>query len=372
MGRQTVAKIEKQAAYEESFARAFAQHNKSLKEQEVKKEPALVTHLTSYLDKAIRNPEDFKSRLKSSDRDKLLLELVRFVFNKYPVNAMLSRVWRTQRNNVRQAHEATYRNWYVCVATGGSFYKEYAKEFFTKKEAHIFLNCTHDISVEAARVYAVAKAEGANEGQALRLARSKLNDKAFNDFWRGVIRFFVGHEPKNVDQVNDLVDYINAKRNENNAFTLFGSGHTIGSLLIKTEEWHRALQRAKELGNYTWEGHAINDSSFVRKDIYGNEVTWKLRQIKNSKELAAEGTRMRHCVLSYKTNCIQGTCSIWQMIYVDHIGVESNKLTIEVRNDGSIVQARGLANRAPRSEESHILDMWASQEGLKRYLSGYW
>lgn len=372
MGRQTVAKIEKQAAYEESFARAFAQHNQQVKAREVNKEPDLVTYIRSYLDKAVRNPEDFKSRLKSSDRDKQLLELVRFVFNKYPVNTMLSRVWRVQRNNVTATNEAQYRNWYVCVATGGSFYKEYAKEFFTKKETHIFLNCTHDISVEAGRVYAVAKAEGANEGQALRLARSKLNTRPFNDFWRGVIRFFAAHEPKNVDQINDLVDYIHAKRNENNTFTLFGSGHTIASLLIKTEEWHRALQRAKVLGNFTWDGHAINDSSFVRKDVYGNEVTWKFRQIKNSKDLAAEGTRMRHCVLSYKNYCIQGTCSIWQLIYVDYVGVETNKLTIELRSDGSIVQARGLANRAPRPDEKHILDMWSTQEGLKSYQNSYW
>ena len=259
----------------------------------------------------------------------------------------------------------TFREWYICVATGGSFYKEYAKDIFTKKETHLFLNCSYDIAISEAMVYAVAKAAGSNDGQALRLAKSKLSNKQLSDFWRGVIRFFAEHEPKNVAQMNDLVDYIHAKKNENPNFTLFGAGHTLQSLLIKMEEWHRALQRVKILGDVRWDGFAVDNFMVVRKDKEDHEVQWNICQILDSKTLAAEGSRMRHCVLSYKNSCVKGEASIWQMVYTDYIGMSHHKITIELRSDGTIVQARGLANRAIRSDERHILNMWAAKEGFR-------
>lgn len=375
MGRKTVARLEKEAAVEASFAHAFAAHNKQLKDQGIKSVTPISAYVMPHIEKAIRNMGDFKARTKTDNRDKQLLELVRFLFNKYPVSAFFNRVWDAtdstmldpQYRNVTLNKKRDYRNWYVCIATGGSFYKEYAKDFFTKKEAHLFVSCPHLLDIEDVLVYAVAKAAGADEGHALRLARTKLNRKEFNDFWRGVIRFFSVNRTESIEQTNDLIDYISAKYVENRNFTLFGSGHTVNSLLIKTEEWHRALNRAKVLGDTQWEGHAVEDSVFERVDQLGNKVFWELKQIKSSKALAAEGTCMRHCVLSYKTYCVKGTTSIWQLLYIDATGTSHNKLTIELNNAGTIVQARGLANRAARNDELGVLKQWCAKEGFTIY-----
>lgn len=42
----------------------------------------------------------------------------------------------------------------------------------------------------------------------------------------------------------------------------------------------------------------------------------------------------------------------------------TKKVTLELRNDGSIVQARGVANRIMKAEERHIVKTWASRNGL--------
>ncbi len=363
MGRQTLAKQEKFAQAEACYAECFRQHNiKAKAHTDDKTAVDFNVQIEPFKDKIYRDPLLYKSKLKSSNQSKQFLEFARYVFGKYSVNSILSRVWSVER--VVNLNLNMFRQWYICVATGGSFYKEHAKEFFTKKECHIFLNCNYDLSIEQARVYAVAKALNVNDGQALRLARSKLATRPFSDFWRGVIRYFSTNEPSSISVMNDLVDYIADRKNANPNFTLFGAGYTIQSLLVKMEEWHRALQRSKVLGDVKWEGAPIDNFSVERKDTYGNDVVWNLTQILDTKTLAAEGSRMRHCVLSYKSQCILGHCSIWQLTMTDYLGVLHHKATIEVSNHGEIVQARGLANRQLRSEELHILHMWTIKSGL--------
>ena len=52
------------------------------------------------------------------------------------------------------------------------------------------------------------------------------------------------------------------------------------------------------------------------------------------------------------------------IVSIDNFKQAKRKLTIEVRNDGTIVQARGLANRGMKSDEKAIVARWAKENGL--------
>ena len=364
----------------------FAAHNK----REVKSSPLLVDRVKDYKEFFIRDESLFIAKTKSSNYDKQILELVRHVFQKYPVPSFMNYVWSTHipqnyhaaasthipqnyhaaaiRSNKQLEHEL----WYICVATGGSLHKQYLKEFLTKQESHLFLNCKFDLKIPQAIVFAIAKSSGAKDGNALRVARSKIGLKPLrNEFWKHAIRFFAQENDVTVTQLDDLIDYLDHKLRENREFTVAGSGQTVHSLLKKMDDWHRDLRRMKAIGNIQWEGVAIPDQTYhLTRD--GNVTNWNFKQITSSRELQQEGNAQRHCVLSYKDRCIQGHISIWSLTAADEYGKINRKLTIELTNSGSIVQARGLANRIPRPEEKVLMERWAKDHGLSYNIRNYY
>lgn len=366
MGKITRAK---EAIAEQELAgvkNAFASHNQQLKARLAQSGPSLLDELEPYRARFTRDPEGFTPRTKSKNRSRQLLELARHAFGRYPVCAALTSAWSREARGRTLA--ADFRLWHICAASGGSLYKELAKPHLTKKEAHLLLSCPHAISIEEALCYAVAKAAGANEGAALRLARSKISAQPFDEYWRLALRFFAQNSPETINQINDLADYLRYRQRE--GATLPIGGNTLASLLKRMDDWHRALQRAKALGDCQWPGRLQSDQSFERRSDRDEPETWTFRQITTSKELAAEGSQMRHCVFSYKRGCIAGELSIWSLSKTDALGVKTPKLTIELSAEGNVVQARGLANRQPRPEESHLLRLWSQQNGLS--LSRLW
>ena len=62
--------------------------------------------------------------------------------------------------------------------------------------------------------------------------------------------------------------------------------------------------------------------------------------------------------------CVTGDCSIWSLTRTDAFGGKARRLTIEVNRYGSVVQKRGLANRLPRPEEEHVVNLWAGKFNL--------
>ena len=346
------------------YRQVFQAHNTHVREASNSPVFPVISEFDKYSSFFVRNSDAFKSRLKSSDRDRLRLEAARYLFCKYPVGSVLSSCWLHEPKKLDDKNISTFRHWFICVGNGRSFYKDCVKDVFTKKEAHFFLTCPHELSIESCMVYAVAKAANAKDGDAIRLAKTKLSARMFEPFWRECVRFFVQHMPTNVAQANDLIDYIQNKHRENNNFSLFGAGYTLKSMLVKTEEWHRELQRVKVLGNVSWDGVPVHNFRHTTKDKHGLEHVWTITQILNSKDLAAEGTAMRHCVFSYKGGCVSGRLSIWSMTVDDFINSKTRKLTIELSNDGRIVQARGVANRSPRPDELHVLELWRRKEGF--------
>lgn len=391
MGKSAKLKQREAEAKEAQFKLAFAERSR-VAAYKAPPDP-LVDEFIAYQAHFVRSPDSFILRTRSDHRDKQALEMARHLFGRFRVPRVLEQAWGAYVDTPRQNGRAElprrgrfeqaparasshnpnlkhidFRAWYICVATGGSLYKEHTKKLLTKKETFLFLNAPASLDLCQSVIYAVARAAGAAEGQAQRLARTKIAEKNFDAFWFDAIRFFClpGNMPATIAVANDLADYFAARRHEDRAFRLLGSSQSLAAILRRMEQWHRALARAKDLSGITWGGVALPDHTVEQKDPENKQftVTWTFHQITSGKELAAEGTAQRHCVFGYKTRCVNGDCSIWSLTRTDAFGAKTRRLTIEVNRYGSIVQKRGLANRLPRPEEEHVVGLWALKFNL--------
>jgi hypothetical protein len=393
MGKSSKLKQRDAEAKEAEFRLRFSQLSRQA--ALVPEEAPLIHEFQQYSRHFVRTPDSFSLRTRSSHRSKQALEMARHLFSRFRVPRVLEQVWEAYVGQSEQTRElprqaapryqraraplarapanpnlrqVDFRAWFVCVGTGGSLYKDHTKGLLTKKETHAFLGASPDLDLCQAVIYAIARCAGAADGAALRLARSKLAEKPFGEFWFDAVRFFClpDHLPASVAQVNDLVDYFHARQVEDRAFRVLGTSQSLPAMLRRMEQWHRALARAKDLSGVTWAGVDLPDHHIEQKDPENKQltVTWTFHQITTGKELAAEGTAQRHCVFGYKTSCVRGDCSIWSLTRTDAYGSKARRLTIELNRYGTIVQKRGLANRPPRADEEHMVAQWAAKFNL--------
>lgn len=376
MGKATQAKQLKMQEQESKLMSSFAQHNLKILAKKSVVEPPVHFKLQPYQSLFLKNASDYQVKTKSKDKSKQLLEVVRFTFNKYAVCQALTNVWSyekppgilvnrsvDEKGNINVT-PIDFKLWYICVAKGGSLYKEYAKENLSKKEVHCLTTCPHNLSLAEAIVYSIAKAEVKNEGIALRIARTKLNDRVLTDFWKSVIRFFAKHTPNSIAEINDLIDFIESRLRLDNKFSM--AGHTLEVLKKRMTDWHYELRRVKVLSGFNWTGASIPNDTFTSHNQKGDEIVWSIDQIVTGKDLAHEGSSMHHCVYGYKDQCIRGKCSIWSLKLTEY-HVTKPKITVEVNHGSygySIVQARGYANRGLKNDEKHILSLWAKKNDI--------
>jgi hypothetical protein len=91
---------------------------------------------------------------------------------------------------------------------------------------------------------------------------------------------------------------------------------------------------------------------------------WTIRELLSTRDLVAEGRKMKHCVASYAHSCAQRRCSIWTL-EMDSAAGAAKVLTVEVMNSTRvIVQARGKCNALPSDKVRGVLRRWADQAGL--------
>ena len=322
---------------------------------------------------ALRRPEDWRCRLKSRSEERRFLDLVRFAFAKYPAPAHLERVWirdvdddfvddarpRVRRHGRRAAPDLL--RWYLVATQGGSLHKQLAHPYLSKLETHHFLAAPDQLTADRAFWYAVARAQSDHTGIALKVSQTRLSDfSVASSFWRDVARFFA-RNPTTIAEMNNLVDFIRAAKEEDEGFAL--KGRTLPALRRRMEEWHRALQKQQAICGGSWSGAAIPDVEY-RAGRDDNPAIWRFRQIKTGNDLFREGQRMHHCVASYKSPCASGDVSIWSVTCEYPLGHINKGVTIELRKDGAIVQCRGFANRLPHANEAAMVKHWARERGL--------
>lgn len=324
---------------------------------------------------ALREPEDWRCRIKSRSEERRFIDLVRFCFGRYRVAAHLEQVWIDEfpdnfidRMTPLANAPMTRRNdimlrWYLVASQGGSLYKQHASPHLTKLETHYFLTAPADVtSSQQALWYAVARAQTDRNEIARRVSESNLRQYSIaSSWWKDVARFYA-RNPLSLHEMNDLIDYLFIAKTENAAFSL--KGRTLASLQRRQEEWHWALRKSNLIGGGAWAGRPIPDMTYET----GNDrkkAIWRFRQIKTGNELYREGQRMHHCVASYKGRCMNGDISIWSLRSEFPLGHVNRGVTMEVRKDGAIVQCRGFANRLPYDNEVAMVKRWAREYGLR-------
>ena len=324
---------------------------------------------------AIRAPEAWRCRLKSRLDARRFIDFVRFVFAKYSVPQHLEDTWvepfedefvdRLAPLGPAGGHSGArpdLRNWYIIVAQGGSLYRQAAHPWLSKLETHHFLNPPPDVtSVRGAFWYAYARAQTDDMRAARDVAMTKLGQfSVASSFWKEVARFFA-RNPAPVATMNDLIDYLYVARQADERFSL--KGRALPALRRRMEEWHRALHKDQAIGGGTWPGRAIPNIDYTVGSEHRKAI-WRFRQITTGNGLFREGQQMRHCVAGYKHLCMNGMVSIWSLTSEFPIGHLNRGVTIEVRQDGTVAQCRGFANRLPYGNEVVMVKRWAGDYGL--------
>jgi PcfJ-like protein len=322
---------------------------------------------------ALREPEDWRCRIKSRSEERRFIDLVRFSFARYRVAAHLENAWIDEFTDdlvdrigelpdTPAANRPDLRRWYLVAAQGGSLYKQHMSACLTKLETHHFLTAPDDVtSSQQALWYAVARAQTERIEIARRIGQSQLvRHSIASTWWREVARFFA-RNPVPLHEMNDLIDYLRIAKTENAGMSL--KGRSLQALQRRREEWHRALRKHNAIGGGSWAGRLIPDVDY-EAGSEKKKAIWRFRQIKTGNELFREGERMHHCVASYKHLCLNDQVSIWSLTSEFPLGQFNRGVTIEVRKDGAIVQCRGFANRLPYGNEVAVVKRWANEYGL--------
>lgn len=362
----------------------------------------------------VRSIDTFSRSLKTSDNGKIAIAVAQHLYGKYRVPQYLTNSWnfviadkhapaanvvenwRRRRlqgivqNNISTKEIENYCAWYTVAASGGSLWKEHTRSYtapmnggymdvqmFTKKENHAFLNCPlKNANVREAIIYAIASQhDRASIGGITRLCKSKMATFQMNTgnpiefytrrIWREVIHFFTENELP-IRELNDMLDYIQSAYARNTDYSL--KGRNLHTLKRNMQDWHWELNRVKRMGDAQWPGLPVPNTTFEVPQI--PDVEWTMEQITSSKMLANEGTAMHHCVYSYQSSCINGSCAIWSLKKLikkkGYSGAVERSLTIEMNaHDGSLVQIRGFANRAAHQDEMAAVRQWASRNNFR-------
>jgi PcfJ-like protein len=335
-------------------------------------DPDYRERIEAYRSFAVRAPGAWRCTLRQRSPEQRFLELVRFTFADFPVPHHLENAWISETEteadrlglndgaDTAGEDKTDFRRWYIAVGQGRSLYKEATHRYLSKLETHHFVNAPPEVdAMRGAFWYAVARAQTNDQEAALRVARSKVATFPItSSFWKEVAHFFA-HNPTSVLEMNDLTDFVQIARREDPDFSM--KGRSLPALRRRMQEWHRELREIACGGR--WSGRRLPDTSYLAGSDH-EPLIWHFRQIKTGEELAREGRRLAHCVVTYKDLCVAGHVSIWSVTCEDALGQIDYRLTIELRSDGCIAQCRGFANRLPSDEEAAVVWRWANEFGL--------
>ena len=376
------ARAAAKAETEERSRMLFAEHNKNKKKKTRKKDSEEIIKLipNNYLipSKYVRNPEDWLP--KSYNLNKQIISFVQWVYCLYPTPQFLFELFTKKKPGETLMNpllnQRAFFSWFIAISSGGSFAK-HTKEFFTKKEAHLFLNAPSDNTITE-NVWWV-KCKSLNLEHRIQHAVVKQLFRSINApshylelgnlfWWQRLLIILKNCEDEvNVESLSDIMDFLRYRHNNSDAFDL--KGRTFNSLIKLSNEWHREMQM-KKFGsqNLYWEGVDVPDWEWTSKK---SEITWIIKQLHTSKELFNEGKRMRHCVSSYGGRCAEGLSAIFSIMRLDGINAPEKRITVELTKNKQFVQARGRMNKSPEGMDKLVLNKWLSINNIQNNSWGW-
>jgi hypothetical protein len=325
--------------------------------------------LNAYCESYYRSPETFWVR--GHNETSLTNNLIRHLFCEHDVPLFLFKCW-TGHNGILRESDKKYRNWFVCVARGGSLYREYARQAgMTRAETHDFLTGSNSgYTIEQNIWRAKIKLAGVSPGTLAHFIETRAVDRmVINDFWMSVVRVFKGSSISRAE-FGQLMDFIVYEHGANRSFSM--KGRTVESLLELSRQWHECAARRVDAASYAEWGQVIGDNvleKILRSSETGNvfKEYWHFSELLNSDDLTDEGEAMRHCVARYAGHCKNGTSSIFSVRISDDRNADRVKrlLTIEINpQTREVIQVKGVCNGRPEPAARLMVSEWAQMNNI--------
>jgi hypothetical protein len=295
------------------------------------------------------------------------------------------------------------RKWLCDIVSGKSFYKN-NKEYFTRYEAHYFLNSKikYIDTRSVLNMFFEAKCKVRGMPDSLCSIITNVFSVKFEQcFNNEIVTSFLDlinrHTDCNIkkEELSDVCDFIlfeinKCKESSGKMVPFSCSGRTMSSVIYLANEWHAQVQRETvamaELqvrnGNAVmWAERNLKSYSDKKKAelfwkglLIGNfrhendDYLWTITQLCNINKLINEGRSMRHCVASYAGECSQGKTAIFHLSGYDKRNKSNvfSSATIEVRaTDRTIYQIKGKCNAPVDSTTVNIIKRWAQNNFIK-------
>ena len=316
----------------------------------------------------IKDYKDWKPTSKNVRKQ--FSSIVRYLLTDYEIPVFMDEAWFVEpRNNDNKSlyYDRTNNlDWFLRLCEGKNIRKlDKLPIELTKKQAHNFIQAPNDYSIDEAFRYGQILGWGGDKRlvECVNVKTPVVQTGGYgaepNNFWDPLIRMFINNPMLDPHVYGELVDYVRAEKNENRGFSF--KHRTADSLLRRSEEWHNQIRKTQGKNFVEWEADKEIKPLYQEEGIPGKKShrIWSIEQLMNSKELAAEGKAMRHCVRSYTSSCKAGRCTIWSLK-----NMEARCVTLEVNKAFTIVQAKGLANRSMNAVEKRIVETWAAKNHL--------
>ncbi len=304
----------------------------------------------------------------------LFSSLAHHLLANYPVPPVL--LWAWFQGTGWEARRR--QRWFYHAGMGGSLRTAGFPIPLTKRMAHEFAHAPAHFPFDFALRWAQVRGLGGSDELARAVAFTRLGEDFDHDrFWTSVIHLFLNTPRMDLAGVGAIIDYIHDRKFEpERAIVGDGTeielnppepdltikGRTVASLMKSADEW-RARHRPEKVQRrlIRWERSGFGE---YRREVEGG-LSWTIREILDSDELAAEGEAMKHCVATYTEFCAKGRSTIWSL------GSESSEgrrrlATIEVDPaTRRVVQASMRRNEVPDEPCMAILKEWAARQGLE-------
>jgi len=323
----------------------------------------------------------------------VLASLAEHLFARFALPRFLASVWLDGNGRVERLPQ---HDWYKRLGRGESVRRIGLPISLTRAMAHRFAQAPDHFTVIRALRWAQVLTLGGSDDLVSALVATRLGEVLENeDYWAGVIRFFVAHPELPAEQLGPIVDFVQHQRFQaRDGVRVDGSygpippprpdftlkGRTPSSLLRLVAAWHDEL--GKSAGpDVSWPPAPLEPFQRIERipraqptresdrrpavDEPSEEVRiWSISELCSSRALFLDGRELHHCVATYVQACQQRRSSIWSLQLETRRG-RYRQLTIEVHlATRKIVQARRKYNGAPLAIESALLAEWAAREGL--------
>lgn len=358
---------------------------------------ALAQHHTRW----IRQPESWTSAVEHNGHPQRVDQfgaLARHLLARFDVPTFLDEAWFGPRD----ADTIRRQGWFLHLAAGGSVRDLDLPIQLTRRMAHSFMQGRNRDSIDHNLRWAQVLGLGGDQKLARTVLSTRLGRHLDHDeFWRTVVLFLATNPLLDPMHVGPMIDYVHNMKFAPRRVVAEGGGveaapppqpgfvmkgRSATKLLRQVEQWHGDLVR-EDVVFQSWQPAGIRTLELEETTDDLGPVRWTVQELLSSWELAAEGSAMGHCVVSYSNQCADGQTSIWS-IGLRRPGSDEREGIMTVAVDverRAVTQARGkynlLPHQTPRTAQArdmaqggymkalnrsdHVLKRWMERERLR-------